>query len=71
MRDGVMSSRLACGIAVPRVRWRIEQVLVQLEIEPTPELESGMIGKQFTDWVQKAETVHHGLMQEAGFLAAK
>jgi len=30
-----------------------------------------MIGKQFTDWVQKAETVHHGLMQEAGFLAAK
>src|SRR6476469_9194163 len=42
MRDGAMSSRLACGIAVPRVRWRIEQVLVQLEIEPTPELESGM-----------------------------
>src|SRR4029079_8056049 len=42
MRDGAMSSRLACGIAVPRVCWRIEQVLVQLEIEPTPELESGM-----------------------------
>jgi putative tricarboxylic transport membrane protein len=30
-----------------------------------------MTGKEFTDWVAKAETVHHGLMQEAGFLAAK
>jgi tripartite-type tricarboxylate transporter receptor subunit TctC len=30
-----------------------------------------MVGKQFTDWVQNAVTIHHGLMQEAGFLAAK
>ncbi len=30
-----------------------------------------MTGKQFTDWVAKAETTHHELMQEAGFLAAK
>ena len=30
-----------------------------------------MTGKQYTDWVQNAETIHHGLMQEAGFLAAK
>jgi hypothetical protein len=30
-----------------------------------------MTGKQYADWVQNAETIHHGLMQEAGFLAAK
>ena len=30
-----------------------------------------MVGKQFTDWVANAEKIHHGLMQEAGFLAAK
>ena len=28
-----------------------------------------MSGKQYADWVQNAETVHHGLMQEAGFIA--
>mgnify|MGYP001090862441 CR=1 FL=1 len=30
-----------------------------------------MTGKQFADWVQNAENVHKGLMQEAGFLATK
>jgi len=30
-----------------------------------------MTGKEYGDWVQNAETVHKGLMQEAGFLAAK
>ena len=30
-----------------------------------------MTGKQFADWVQSAENVHKGLMQEAGFLATK
>ena len=30
-----------------------------------------MTGKQYADWVQNAENVHKGLMQEAGFLAAK
>jgi tripartite-type tricarboxylate transporter receptor subunit TctC len=33
--------------------------------------QSFMSGKQFTDWVQAADTTHHSLMQEAGFLAAK
>ena len=30
-----------------------------------------MSGKQYADWVQNAENIHKGLMQEAGFLAAK
>ncbi len=30
-----------------------------------------MIGKEYTDWVIKAEQLHQGLMKEAGFLAAK
>ena len=29
-----------------------------------------MVGKEYADWVGKAETLHHGLMKEAGFLAA-
>ena len=29
-----------------------------------------MTGKEYADWVAKAETQHHGLMKEAGFLAA-
>lgn len=28
-----------------------------------------MAGKEYADWVAKAETLHHGLMKEAGFLA--
>jgi len=28
-----------------------------------------MVGKEFEAWVAKAETLHHGLMKEAGFLA--
>ncbi len=28
-----------------------------------------MAGKAYADWVGKAETLHHGLMKEAGFLA--
>jgi tripartite-type tricarboxylate transporter receptor subunit TctC len=28
-----------------------------------------MTGKEYADWVAKAETLHRGLMQEAGFLA--
>src|SRR6187455_222654 len=28
-----------------------------------------MAGKEYTDWVGKAETAHRGLMQDAGFLA--
>jgi len=30
-----------------------------------------MTGKQYADWVAKAEEMHVGLMKEAGFLAAK
>jgi len=30
-----------------------------------------MIGKEYADWVAKAETLHYGLMKEAGFLAKK
>jgi putative tricarboxylic transport membrane protein len=30
-----------------------------------------MSGKEFTDWVAKAEQTHHELMKEAGFLAQK
>jgi tripartite-type tricarboxylate transporter receptor subunit TctC len=30
-----------------------------------------MAGKEYADWVAKAETLHHNLMQEAGFLAKK
>ena len=33
--------------------------------------QSFMTGKEYVDWVAKAETLHHDLMQEAGFLAAK
>ena len=33
--------------------------------------QSFMTGKEYADWVAKAETLHHDLMQEAGFLAAK
>jgi putative tricarboxylic transport membrane protein len=33
--------------------------------------QSFMTGKEFTEWVAKAETVHRELMKEAGFLAAK
>jgi len=31
--------------------------------------DSFMTGKEYADWVGKAETLHRGLMQEAGFLA--
>jgi hypothetical protein len=30
-----------------------------------------MAGKQYADWVAKAETLHRDLMKEAGFLAKK
>ena len=30
-----------------------------------------MAGADFEKWVAAAETTHHGLMQEAGFLAKK
>ena len=30
---------------------------------------SHMTGQEYTDWVAKAEELHHGLMKEAGFLA--
>ena len=30
-----------------------------------------MVGKEYSDWVAKAEQLHMGLMKEAGFLAAK
>jgi hypothetical protein len=30
-----------------------------------------MTGKEYADWVAKAETLHRGLMKEAGFLAKK
>ena len=30
-----------------------------------------MSGKEYADWVAKAETLHRGLMKEAGFLAKK
>jgi tripartite-type tricarboxylate transporter receptor subunit TctC len=30
-----------------------------------------MAGADFEKWVASAETIHHGLMQEAGFLAKK
>jgi len=30
-----------------------------------------MTGKQYTDWVSKAEEMHMGLMKDAGFLATK
>jgi putative tricarboxylic transport membrane protein len=30
-----------------------------------------MVGKEYSDWVAKAETLHMSLMKEAGFLAAK
>ena len=30
-----------------------------------------MTGKEYADWVAKAEQLHQGLMKEAGFLAAK
>ena len=30
-----------------------------------------MVGKDYTEWVSKAEKLHHDLMKEAGFLAAK
>jgi putative tricarboxylic transport membrane protein len=30
-----------------------------------------MVGKEYTEWVGKAEQLHMGLMKEAGFLAAK
>ncbi len=33
--------------------------------------QSFMAGKQYSDWVAKAETLHRQLMQEAGFLATK
>ena len=33
--------------------------------------QSFMTGKQYADWVAKAETVHRDLMKEAGFLAKK
>jgi tripartite-type tricarboxylate transporter receptor subunit TctC len=33
--------------------------------------QSFMAGKEYADWVAKAETLHYGLMKEAGFLAAK
>ena len=33
--------------------------------------QSFMSGKEFTDWVAKAETLHYGLMKDAGFLAKK
>jgi tripartite-type tricarboxylate transporter receptor subunit TctC len=32
---------------------------------------SFMTGKEYVSWVAKAETLHHTLMKEAGFLAAK
>jgi hypothetical protein len=30
-----------------------------------------MAGKEYVDWVVKAEALHRDLMQEAGFLATK
>jgi hypothetical protein len=30
-----------------------------------------MTGKEYVDWVARAETLHRDLMQEAGFLAVK
>jgi putative tricarboxylic transport membrane protein len=30
-----------------------------------------MVGAQYSEWVSKAESLHHGLMKEAGFLATK
>jgi tripartite-type tricarboxylate transporter receptor subunit TctC len=30
-----------------------------------------MVGKDYADWVAKAEKLHQDLMKEAGFLAAK
>jgi tripartite-type tricarboxylate transporter receptor subunit TctC len=33
--------------------------------------QSFMTGKEYVDWVAKAETVHRDLMKDAGFLAAK
>jgi putative tricarboxylic transport membrane protein len=51
------------------------------KVRQTPEwkkfLEEGafntttMTGKQYTDWVSKAEEMHMGLMKDAGFLATK
>jgi putative tricarboxylic transport membrane protein len=33
--------------------------------------QTAMSGKEYASWVAKAETLHHNLMQEAGFLAKK
>jgi tripartite-type tricarboxylate transporter receptor subunit TctC len=51
------------------------------KVRQTPEwkkfLEEGafntttMTGKQYADWVAKAEEMHMGLMKDAGFLATK
>lgn len=33
--------------------------------------QTALTGQAYADWVAKAETLHHGLMKEAGFLAKK
>jgi putative tricarboxylic transport membrane protein len=68
---------MAGGVGPDQVKFYVD--LLE-KVRQTPEwkkfMEDGafnqtaLTGKDYADWVAKAETTHHGLMKDAGFLAA-
>src|SRR6185436_4360454 len=68
---------MAGGVSPDQVKYYVE---VLDKVKQTPEwkkfMEDGafnqttMTGKEYGDWVAKNEQLHHGLMKDAGFLAA-
>ncbi len=69
---------MASGVSPDQVKYYVD--LLE-KVRQTPEwkkfMEEGafnqtaLTGKEYADWVAKAETLHEGLMKEAGFLAKK
>ena len=69
---------MAGGVSQDQVKFYVDLLD---KVRKTPEwkkfMEDGafnqttMVGKEYTDWVTKAEQLHMNLMKEAGFLAAK
>jgi tripartite-type tricarboxylate transporter receptor subunit TctC len=65
------------GVSPDQVKFYVD---LMEKVRQTPEwkkfMEDGafnqtaLVGKEYADWVAKAESAHHGLMKEAGFLAA-
>jgi tripartite-type tricarboxylate transporter receptor subunit TctC len=64
------------GVSADQVKYYVD---LMEKVRQTPEwkkfMEDGafnttaLAGKEYADWVAKAETLHYGLMKEAGFLA--